>query len=63
MDDSSLPTQSAVLALTSDGPVDVADCPVDSNFAYPSLKSDLPDLESILDFAKALLNPLVNTRA
>ena len=63
MDDSSFPTQSTVSAFSSDGPVDVADCPVDSNFAYPSLKSNLSDLESILDFAKALLNPLVNTRA
>jgi hypothetical protein len=40
----------------------VADCPVDSDFAYPSLKSDFSDLESIVKFAMALLNPLVNTR-
>ena len=63
MEDSSFPTQSVVSAHLSNGPVEVADCPVDSNFAYPSLKSNLSDLESILDFAKALLNPLVNTRA
>ena len=40
----------------------MADCPVDSDFAYPSLKYDLSDLGSVLESAIALLNPLVNTR-
>jgi hypothetical protein len=40
----------------------VADHPVDFDFTYPSLKYDLSDLESILEFAMAWLNPLVNTR-
>ena len=62
MDDTSFPTQSAVSAFSSDGPVDVADCPVDSNFAYPSLKSDISVLGFTLEFTMALLNPLVNTQ-
>jgi len=63
MDDSSFPTQSVVSTHTLDGPVDVADCPIDFDFAYPSLKSDLSNLEFALEFAMALLNPLVHTRA
>ena len=35
---------------------------VDSDFAYPNLESDLSNLESILEFAMALLNPSVNIR-
>ena len=62
MDDSSFPTQSVVSTHTLDGPVDVADCPIDFDFAYPSLKSDLSNLEFILEFAKALLNSLVDIK-
>jgi hypothetical protein len=40
----------------------VAGYPIDSDFAYPSLKSDFSDPEFILEFVMALLNPLVNTR-
>ena len=40
----------------------MADCPVDFDFTYPSLETDLSDLEPILEFAMALLNPLVNIR-
>ena len=62
MDDNSFPTQSAVSAFSSDGLVDVVDYSVDSNFAYPSLKSDLSVLRFTLEFTMALLNPLVNTK-
>ena len=62
MDDTSFPTQSIVSAFSSDGLVDVADCLVDSNFAYPCLKSDLSILGFTLEFTMALLNPLVNTK-
>ena len=62
MDDSSFPTQSVVTAYLSDGLVEMADCLVDFDFTYPSLKPDLFDLEFILEFAMALLNPLVNTK-
>ena len=51
MEDSSFPTQSVVSAHLSNGPIEVADCPVDSNFAYPCLKSYLSDLEFTLEFA------------
>ena len=34
----------------------MVDCPVDSNFAYPSLKYDLSDLKSVLEGAMAFLN-------
>jgi len=50
MDDSSFPTQS------------IADCPLDFDFTYPSLKSSLSDLEFILEFTKALLNSLVDIK-
>ena len=62
MDNSSFLTQSVVSAHLSDGPVEMADCLVDSDFAYPNLESDLSNLESILEFAMALLNPSVNIR-
>ena len=62
MEDSSFPTQSVVSAHLSDGLVEVADCLVDSNFAYPSLKSDISVLGFTLEFTMALLNPLVNTK-
>ena len=51
MDDISCPTQSAVSAFSSDGPVEVEDRPIDYNFANPSLKPDLSDLEIILELA------------
>jgi hypothetical protein len=39
MDDNPFPTQSTAFALLSDGPVDMMDCPIDSGFAYPSLRT------------------------
>ena len=62
MDDSSFPTQSVVTAYLSDGMVEMEDYLIDFDFAYPSLKPDLSNLEFILEFAMALLNPLVNTK-
>ena len=56
MDDSSFPTQSVVPAHLSDRLVEVADCPVDFDSSYPSLKPDLSELEFISDFAMALLS-------
>jgi hypothetical protein len=62
MDDSSLPTQFIIPTHLSDGLVYVVDYPVDYDFAYLILKSNFSDLESMSEFAMALLNPLVNTR-
>ena len=47
MDDSSFPTQSVVPAHLSDRLVEVADCPVDFDSSYPSLKPDLSELEEV----------------
>ena len=41
----------------------MVDCPIDSDFAYPSLKSDLSDPEFALEFTMVILNPLVNINA
>ena len=57
MDDNSFPNQYVVSAHLSDSLILVADCPVDSNFAYPSLKYDLSDHKSILEGAMSFLNP------